>query len=237
MDVIFLLLLVVLSGVLPWRFRGRGVKAFYLCVLPAGIAALFVIVQCSPNPTCSIGQAIECLLTLLAICLGVTLPVSLLVMQESLRHAVTSGRALWIVLGLTASILLLRDLLECHGSFPFSQLSLKILGFWAGFQFTRIELVVGIVLALFTVLGFVLRWGPTVPCAFLGIIAVKLFLFIFVGSSGAAYEVSVAYPLAVETDFAVLFFGLICGAFVGLVLDRQRSRAPKRTAKGGEHSV
>jgi hypothetical protein len=237
MGIIFLLLVIVLSalsGVLPWRLRGRGVKAFYLCVLPAGIAALFEMVQRSPNPACTIGQAIECLLALSAICLSVTLPVSLLVMQKSVRRAITSGRALWIVLGMTASIFLLRDLLECHGSFPFSQLGLTILEFWAGFPFTHIELVVGAVLALFTVLGLVLRWGPIVPCTFLGIIAVKLFLFIFVGPSGVAYESHVAYPLAMKTDITVLLFGVICGASVGVVLDRQRSRAPRDTAKDRE---
>ncbi len=233
MGVISLLLLAVLSalsGVLPWRLRGRGVTAFYLCVLPAAIAVLFLIIQCSPSPANSSGQAIECLLGLLAICLSVTLPVSLLVMRKSARHAVTSGRALWIVLGVAAGIFVLRDLLGFHGSFPFSQLGLTVLESWAGFPFTRIELVAGIVLALFTVLGFVLRWGPTVPCTFLGVIAVKLFLFIFVGPSCVAYESHVAYRLAVEADFTVLLVGVICGASVGMILDRWRSRTPQHTA-------
>ena len=175
-----------------------------LCTPHWDCSALFVIVQCSPIPADSIGQAIECLLALLAICLSVTLPVSLLVMHRSVRRAVTSGRALWIVLGVTAGVFLLRDLLGCRGSFPFSQLSLAILESWAGFALTHVELAVGIVLALFTVIGFVRRWGPTIPCAFLGVIAVKLFLFIFIGPSGVAYESRVAYRLAIETDFTVL---------------------------------
>ena len=122
--------------------------AFYLFVLPAGIAALFAIIQCSPSPTDSIEQAIECLLALLAICLGGTLPVSLLVMRKSVRHAVTSGRGFWIALGITASIFLLRDLLDCRSSFPFSPLAIQLLESWAGFSFNRIGLVLGIVLAL-----------------------------------------------------------------------------------------
>lgn len=237
MAVIYLLLLIVLSvlsGALPWRLRGLGVVIFYLGVLPVGIAAIFVIVQHSPSPASSIVQAVECLLAVLAICLSVTLPVSLLVMQKSVRRAVTSGRALWIVLGTTAVIFLVRDLLKCHGSFPFSQLGLRALESWSGLPFAHIELVAGVVLAFFTVLGLALRWGPTVPGAFLGIIAVRLFLFIFVGPSCVAYEVGVAYPSATATDFTLLLFGLICGASVGVFLDCQRSRAQEHAVKDRE---
>jgi hypothetical protein len=227
MGVVFLLLLVVLyalSGVLPWRFRGRGVKAFYLGVLPAGIVALFVLVQRSPSPAHGIGQAIECLLALSALCLSVTLPVSLLVMLKSVRHAVVSGRALWLLVGITAGFFLLRDLLEFHGSFPFSRLTLEALEVGSGCPFTHIELVVGIVLASVTALGLMLRWGPIVPSALLGIIAIKLFLFVFVGPSGVAYESRVAYQFAINNDIAVLLFGIIGGASVGAVLDSQRRR-------------
>jgi hypothetical protein len=226
MGVAFVLLLVVLyalSGVLPWRFRGRGVKAFYLGVLPAGIVALFVLVQCSPSPAHGIGQAIECLLALSALCLSVTLPVSLLVMLKSVCHAVVIGRALWLLVGITASVFLLRDLFEFHGSFPFSRVTLEALEIGFGCPFTHIELVVGTVLASVTAIGLLLRWGPIVPSALLGIIVIKLFLFI-VGPSSVAYEVSVAHPLAVKTDIAVLLCGIIGGAFVGVVLDRQRGR-------------
>jgi hypothetical protein len=222
MGVVFLLLLVALSGVLPWRFRGRGVKAFYLGVLPAGIVVLFVLVQCSPSPAHGIGQAIECLLALSAFCLSVTLPVSLLIMLKSVRRAVVSGRALWLLVGLTASFFLLRDLLEFHGSFPLSRLTLEALEFRYGCPFTHIELVVGILLASVAALGLMLRWGPIVPSALLGIIAIKLFLFVFVGPSGAAYESRVAYRFAINNDIAVLLFGIIGGASVGAVLDRQR---------------
>jgi len=240
MGVIFLLVLVilsVLSGILPQRLRGPGVTAFYVCVFPFGIAVLFAIVQGSPSPANSIKQGIECLLALSAMCLSVTLPVSLLVMQKPLRRSLTHGSGLWFVLGITASIYLLCGLLGSHGSFPFSRLGLTILEFWAGFPFTRFELVVGIVLALFTFLGIALRLGPTIPCMFLGIIAVKLFLVIFVGSSGVAYEIHVAYPAAIQRDITVLLLGVICGAALGLVLDGQRVRAQQDTERDCEQTV
>lgn len=240
MGAIFLLLVVVLSalsGVLPWRLRGRGVKAFYLVVLPTGIAALFTMVQCSPNPAWSIPQAIECLLELLVICLCVTLPVSLLVMQKSARQAVTSGLALWTLLAITAAVFVLYGGRECQDSLLFSQCTLRVLELWVGFSFARIDLIVGVVLALLTVLGLARRWGPLVPCTILGVVAVKLFLFVFVGESCAAYEVQVAYPRAVASDINVLLFGLICGLGVGGILDSHRTRTPQPGSKDGEQTV
>ncbi|MEN6458669.1 MAG: hypothetical protein ABFC63_07035 [Thermoguttaceae bacterium] len=199
-------------------------NAFYLGILPAGIAVLFVLVQCSPNPAHGIGQAIECLLALAALCLSVTLPVSLLVMLKSVRRAVADGRALWLLVGITASFFLLRDLLEFQGSFPFSDLTLAALEFGSGCSFAHIELVAGIVLASVTAIGLMLRWGPIVPSALLGIIAIKLFLFAFVEPSCVAYESRVAYQFAINNDMAVLLFGMIGGACAGMILDSQRHR-------------
>lgn len=104
MGEIFLVLLIALfalSWVLPRRFRGRGVIAFYFCVLPIGVAAMFGNQQCSPNPTNSVGQAIEFLLVVLSICLGVALPLSFLAMRKA-KPAVWNPRVsvywLWVVI-------------------------------------------------------------------------------------------------------------------------------------------
>lgn len=240
MGEIFLLLVIVLSvlsGVLPWHFRGRGVLAFYLGVLPLGIAASFTLVQYSYNPARSIPQVIECLLELLVLCLSVTLPVSLLVMQKSARRAVTSGCALWVLLGITAAICVLCGAGECEDRLLFGRLTLRVLELWAGGSFARIDLIVGAVLALLTVVGLARRWGPFVPCTILGVVAVKLFLFVFVGESCAAYEVEVAYPRAVASDINLMLFGLFCGAGVGGILDSQRASTPPPASKDGEQVV
>ena len=96
-----LVVLLVLSWVLPRTFGGRGLMAFYLFVLPVGIAGIFATQQHSPNPTHSIAQAIEFLLVVLSICLGVMLPVSLLAMRKLVRkrwNPRVSVYWLWLVI-------------------------------------------------------------------------------------------------------------------------------------------
>jgi len=220
-----LVTLSLLSGILPHRFRGPGVAAFYACVFPLGVGVLFGIVQGSSSPANSIEQGIECLMALSAICLSVTLPVSLLVMQKRLLRSLTHGRGPWLILGVVASIFLLHDLLGIHESFPLSRQGFAVLEVSAGFQFTRYELVVGIVLALFTLLGIALRLGPTVPCVFLGIVTLKLFLILFIPPSRVSYDIQSGYRMAIQKDAMILFMGAICGTGLGLALDGWRASA------------
>ncbi|MBN2295317.1 MAG: hypothetical protein JXM70_23000 [Pirellulales bacterium] len=196
--------------------------AFYLCVFPLGIIALFAIIQCSPNPAHSIEETVECLLVLSVICLVVTLPVSLLVMQKCLRRSLTCGSGMWCLLGVVASIYLLCALFGYHGSFPFSPLGLEVLELCAGFSFTHYELTVGIGLALMTILGIAQRMGPIIPSVFFGMFAIRLILVSFGPASCVAYEVGVAQRRAIEGDILVLIFGAVCGLILGLFLEGKR---------------
>ena len=101
MFLALLVAIVALSWFLPQRFGGRGQVAFFLLILPAAIAALFAVQQHSPNPTHSVDQAIEFFTIVSAICLGVTLPVSLLARRRP-KPAVWNPRLsvywLWLVI-------------------------------------------------------------------------------------------------------------------------------------------
>jgi hypothetical protein len=135
-----------------------------------------------------------------------------------------SDRKLWVALGVVAGVFLIHGLVEQRESFLFSHLGLKVLDLCVGFSLTRIDLVVGFVLALLTFLGFLLRWGPLVPCTFLGVCSLELLASL--GADCAAYEASVAYTRAIDNDIGVLFLGAICGAGVGLALDCLRCPSP-----------
>ncbi len=80
--VALLVVLLTLSWVLPRRFRGDGLAAFYLLVFPVAVALMFVIQHRSRNPTNSIDEGVEFVLVMSAICLIGTAPLSFLAMRK-----------------------------------------------------------------------------------------------------------------------------------------------------------
>lgn len=108
---------------------------------------------------------------------------------------------LWCVIGAIAVLLLVSVALEFRDGRPLN----------------RIGLVVGICLTSLTGLGVFLRWGPIVPCMFLGMVVLMLL----------TDPIARSHEEAVFKDLGIPLIGAIVGTILGIVVESQRPRGPR----------
>jgi len=91
------------------------------------------------------------------------------------------------------------------------------------FRLNHTDLIIGIVLTSLTCLGVFLRWGPVIPCMFLG-----MGIFSLLTS-----PISSSHEEVVFKDLGVPLMGAIFGAIFGYVVESQRP-CPKQPDVNGE---
>jgi hypothetical protein len=119
------------------------------------------------------------------------------VLNTKRRSFVVIDRILWSIIGLLAALELFVALSEASRGWPVN---------WFG-------LIVGSVLAIVTVLALVRRWGPLLPCMFLGVVFLSL----------AESPTSSSYEENVYKDLGVPVMGATLGALFGFFWERMRS--------------